>query len=426
MIALVDANNFYVSCERVFDPRLEGQVVAVLSNNDGCVISRSAECKALKIEMGTPYFKLKKWSGLVFRSSNYELYGDMSARIAATLGTFTPDVEQYSIDEAFLHFGGTAPANLVGGWEALGRIIHARVKRWTGIPCGVGFAKTRTLAKIANHIGKKLPGSVFVMPEDASGILEGLPVEEVWGVGRRLSERLNRWGIRTAGELARCGREFFHRGRFAVTLERTAMELRGIPATEADPLEKEDMQSVGVSRMFGAPVEDLDGMEEAASAYAASAAAKLRKAGMVASVANVYVQECAPPGTGGWNDANWWTPFLTVTVSFAAPTSATPDILSVVRPAVRRLFVSGKRYRRAGVLLCGLERAGQAMDLFHGDPMKRPAAKISAVADAINARFGRGTLFFAAEGTERRWKMKREMLSGCPTTRWAEVLVVKA
>ena len=424
MIALVDANNFYVSCERVFDPKLEGEAVAVLSNNDGCVISRSAECKALKIERGTPYFKLRR-AGIVFRSSNYELYGDMSARIAATLGTCTPDVEQYSIDEAFLHFNGSSPADRVGGWESLGRIIHERVKRWTGIPCGVGFAKTRTLAKIANHIGKKRPGGVFVMPEDASGVLEGLPVGEVWGVGRRLAERLQRTGIRDALALARCGREFFKRWKFAVTLERTAMELRGIPATEADPLEKEDMQSVGVSRMFGTPVEDVQGLEEAVSAYAASVAAKLRKAGMVASEANVYVQECAPPGTGGWNDQNWWTPFLTVMVSFAAPTSATPDILSAVRPAVRRLFVSGKRYRRAGVLLCGLERAGQAMDLFFGDPSKRPAAKLSAVADAINARFGRGTVFFAAEGTERKWRMKRELLSGCPTTRWGDVLAAK-
>ena len=425
MIALVDANNFYVSCERVFDPKLEGQAVAVLSNNDGCVISRSPECKALKIEMGTPYFKLKR-SGIVFRSSNYELYGDMSARIVATLGTFTPDVEQYSIDEAFLHFGGSAPADRVGGWKALGRLIHGRVKRWTGIPCGVGFATTRTLAKIANHIGKKRPGGVFVMPDDASGVLEGLPVGEVWGVGRRLAERLQRTGIRDALALAKCTREFFKRWKFAVTLERTAMELRGIPATEADPLEREDMQSVGVSRMFGTPVEDAQGLEEAVSGHAASAAAMLRKAGMVASVANVYVQECAPPGTGGWNDQNWWTPFLTVTVPFAAPTSATPDILSAVRPAVGRLFVPGKRYRRAGVLLCGLERAGLALDLFRGDPAKRPAAKLSAVADAINARFGRGTVFFAAEGTERKWKMKREMLSGCPTTRWAEVLVANA
>lgn len=425
MIALVDANNFYVSCERVFDPRLEGKAVAVLSNNDGCVISRSPECKALGIEMGTPYFKLKNM-GLVFRSSNYELYGDMSARIASTLGTFTPDVEQYSIDEAFLHFPGETPAKWAGGREALGRIIRERVLRWTGIPCGVGFAPTRTLAKIANHIGKKRPGGVYVMPEDPTGVLAELPVGEVWGVGRRLAKRLERAGVGTVHKLAGCGREFFKRGKFAVTLERTAMELRGIPATEADPLERDGMQSVGVSRMFGTPVGDAQRLEEAVSVYGASAAAKLRKAGMVASVANVYVQECAPPRTGGWKDENWWTPFLTVTVSFAAPTSATPEILGAVRPAVRKLFVTGKRYRRAGVLLCGLERAAQAMDLFRGNPLKRPEAKLSATANAINARFGRGTVFFAAEGVDRHWKMKRKMLSGRPTTRWDEVLVAKA
>ena len=178
--------------------------------------------------------------------------------------------------------------------------------------------------------------------------------------------------------------------------------------------------------MFGTPVGDAQGLEEAVSVYGASAAAKLRKAGMVASVANVYVQECAPPRTGGWKDENWWTPFLTVTVPFAAPTSATPEILGAVRPAIRKLFVTGKRYRRAGVLLCGLERAGQAMDLFRGDPLKRPAAKLSATADAINARFGRGTVFFASEGVDRQWKMKREMLSGRPTTRWNELMVAKA
>ncbi len=423
MIALADANNFYVSCERAFDPRLEGKPVAVLSNNDGCVISRSPECKALGVEMGTPYFKLKK-AGLVFRSSNYELYGDMSARIAATLGTFTPDVEQYSIDEAFLHFDDGA-GRRAGGWEALGKAIRARVLQWTGVPCGIGFAPTRTLAKIANHIGKKLPGGVFVMPEDPKVVLAGLPVEEVWGVGRRLAERLRRGGVSTAWELARCGPEFFRRGHFAVTVARTAMELRGTPATDADSLEREEMQSVGVSRMFGTPATEAQELEEAVSVYAASAAAKLRKGGMVASVANVYVQESAPQGTGGWKDENWWTPFLTVTVAFSSPTSATPEILSAVRPAVGRLFVTGKRYRRAGVLLCGLERAGQAMDLFRGDPAKRPAAKLSAAADAINARFGRRTVFFASEGTERKWRMKREMLSSRFTTRWNELLVAK-
>lgn len=424
MIALADANNFYVSCERAFDPRLEGKPVAVLSNNDGCVISRSAECKALGVEMGTPYFKLKK-SGLVFRSSNYELYGDMSARIAATLGTFTPDVEQYSIDEAFLHFDDGA-GRRAGGWESLGRAIRARVLKWTGIPCGVGFAPTRTLAKIANHIGKKRPGGVFVMPEDPKGVLERLPVEEVWGVGRRLAERLRRGGVSTAWELARCGAEFFRRGHFAVTVARTAMELRGVPATDADPVERENPQSVGVSRMFGEPVTDAESLCEAVATHASAAAAKLRKSGMVASGANVFVQECAPPGTGGWHDSNWWTPFITATVAFESPTSATGEILSALRPIVEGLFVSGKRYRRAGVLFFGLEPEGKAGDLFHGRPSERPAAKLSAAVDAINARLGRGTVFFAASGTERKWRMRRDMLSGRYTTRWEELLGVKA
>ena len=423
MISLVDANNFYVSCERAFDPKLEGRPVAVLSNNDGCVISRSPECKALGIEMGTPYFKLKN-KGIVFRSSNYELYGDMSARISATLDTFTPDVEQYSIDEAFLHFDDGA-GRRAGGWEALGKAMRARVLKWTGIPCGVGFAPTRTLAKIANHIGKKLPGGVYVMPENPNAVLEGLPMEEVWGVGRRLAERLQRFGVSTARKLAMCGPEFFRRGHFAVTLARTAMELRGIPATEADPVERENPQSVNVSRMFGEPVTDATGLCEAVATHASAAAAKLRKAEMVASGANVYVQECAPPGTGGWTDSNWWTPFITATVSFDSPTSATGEILSALRPAVEGLFVPGKRYRRAGVLFFGLEREGAAGDLFHGRPSNRPASKLAAAVDIINARMGRGTVFFAASGVERKWKMKREMLSSHYTTSWDELLVVR-
>ena len=423
MIALVDANCFYVSCERAFDPGLEGKPVAVLSNNDGCVISRSAECKALGVEMGTPYFKLKD-TGLVFRSSNYELYGDMSARIVATLGTFTQEVEQYSIDEAFLHFDEGA-GRRAGGWEILGRAIRERVLKWTGVPCGVGFAPTRTLAKIANHIGKKRPGGVYVMPEDANEVLKTLPVEEVWGVGRRLAERLQRAGVWCAGHLARCGQDFFRRHKFAVTVARTAMELRGIPATEADPVERESPQSVNVSRMFGEPVTDVASLCEAVATHASAAAVKLRKAGMVASGANVYVQTCAPPGTGGWKDARWWTPFQTDTVTFETPTAATGEILSALRLAAEGLFVPGKRYRRAGLLLFGLEKEEAAGDLFRGRPGDRITAKLSEVADSINARLGRGTVFFAATGTERTWQMKREMLSGRFTTRWNELLVVR-
>ena len=206
MYGLIDGNNFFVSCERVFDPKLEGKPVAVLSNNDGCCVSRSNEFKALKIPMGTPYFQLKPMIaeyGLILKSSNYELYGDLSRRVIAVLGTFSPDVEQYSIDEAFIGVSMTDPDELF----EFGRKVRATILKWVGIPCGVGFAPSKTLAKIANHIGKKEPSGVFVMPSDPSPILDSLPVSEVWGVGRKLAPKLERIGIRTAGQLARTDRK---------------------------------------------------------------------------------------------------------------------------------------------------------------------------------------------------------------------------
>ena len=197
MIGLVDGNNFYVSCERIFDPSLEGKPVAVLSNNDGCVISRSPECKALGIQMGTPGFQLKPrlaQYGLILRSSNYELYGDISRRVISVLGEFAPEVEQYSIDEAFIDWNPPAGTDCF----EYGKRIRRTILKWIGIPCGVGFAPSRTLAKIANHIGKKRPEGVFVMPDDPRPVLETLPVGEVWGVGRRLAPKLSSLGIRSA------------------------------------------------------------------------------------------------------------------------------------------------------------------------------------------------------------------------------------
>ena len=191
MIGLVDGNNFYVSCERIFDPSLEGKAVAVLSNNDGCVISRSQECKDLGIPMGTPFFQLKPrlaQSGLILKSSNYELYGDISRRVIATLGEFAPEVEQYSIDEAFIHVNPPSGTDMF----EYGTRIRQAVLKWVGIPCGIGFATSKTLAKIANHIGKKRPSGVFIMPDDPRPVLETLPVGEVWGVGRRLAPKLGR------------------------------------------------------------------------------------------------------------------------------------------------------------------------------------------------------------------------------------------
>ena len=250
MIGLVDGNNFFVSCERVFDRSLEGRPVAVLSSNDGCVVSRSNELKALGIPMGAPYFQLRpraRGLGIEFRSGNFELYADMSRRLMETLGDLFGDIEQYSIDEAFVF-----PPD---GMDFLdfGRMARAAVLRRIGIPCGVGFAPTKTLAKIANHIAKKTEGGVFIMPEDAREILGKIPVSEVWGVGKRLAPKLERDRILTARDLAECPGARL-RKKYGVTLERTALELSGKPCVGGLRGLEEPSQSIACSRCFGEPV----------------------------------------------------------------------------------------------------------------------------------------------------------------------------
>ena len=276
MIGLVDGNNFFVSCERVFDRRLVGRPVAVLSNNDGCCVSRSNEFKALGIPMGTPYFQLKdrEASGeLFFRSSNYELYGDMSRRIISVLREEAVDVEQYSIDEAFIF----PPTTAASDYAAYGRRVREKILRWVGIPCGVGFAPTKTLAKIANHIGKKKPDGVFLMPDDPTEILAALPVQEVWGVGRRLPAKLHAVRIITAQQLRDADDDTL-RSVGGVTLLRTAMELRGIPCHEDRDYDA-DPDSISCSRSFGEPATTAEALAESLAAYTAQAAAKLADTG---------------------------------------------------------------------------------------------------------------------------------------------------
>ncbi len=233
MIGLIDCNNFYVSCERVFNPRLIGRRVAVLTNNDGCVVSRSPEFKKLNIPVGTPYFKIKdleKPLGLIFISSNYELYADMSNRVMSVLRQFTPQVEQYSIDEAFIHFNLPEDSD----YEALAMSLRERVLQWTGIPTGIGFASTRTLAKLGSEIAKKQTQTgVFVVPKNPEDILRETPVGDIWGVGPRVEKRLMALGVRTALQLAESDLSWLQK-KFSVCLVRTALELRGQAATAAE------------------------------------------------------------------------------------------------------------------------------------------------------------------------------------------------
>ena len=414
MIGLVDGNNFYVSCERVFDTSLEGRPVAVLSNNDGCVISRSQEAKDLGIAMGAPYFQLKRDAahlGLVFKSSNYALYGDLSRRLVAILGHFAPEVMPYSIDEAFV------VVNLPAGqsYAEHGAAMRATILQWIGIPCGVGFAPTKTLAKIANHIGKKRPDGVFVMPTPADPVLRDLPVGEVWGIGSRLAEKLGRIGVRTALQLAQRDTLDLQK-RFSVTVARTGLELRGVPAVE-DECPETLSQSLSCSRSFGHPVSAFGELEEAVAFYTAAAAEKLRQERQVAAGINLYFQhypEYGPvPRDGG---------FASTTVAFPEPTDDTSAMLCALRPFVRGLFVEGRRYKKAGVVFFGLEpKALVEQDLFRRATSDPKRNNLYQAVDQINRRLGRGKVFTLSSGIERPWMMRRDMLTPNYTTSWDDL-----
>ena len=426
MIGLVDGNNFFVSCERVFNRRLVGRPVAVLSNNDGCCVARSNEFKELGIAMGTPYYQLKhreKSGELCFCSSNYELYGDMSRRIISILREDALDVEQYSIDEAFImppvRAAGNGEQGTGNGGEwflEYGKRLRSKILRWVGIPCGIGFAPTKTLAKIADHIAKKRPEGVYVLPDDPAEILASLPADEVWGVGRRLAVKLRAEQIFTAKDLRDANDEVI-RSVGGVTLLRTAMELRGKPCNEDRDYDA-DPDSVSCSRSFGEPVTTLDGISESLASFTAQAATKLRKHSMLAAGCNIYAQTFR---SGGGGDC------IVRTVMFPDPTDATNAMLDAIRPEVPALFLPGTRYRKTGVVFFGLEKVGTArqMDLF-APPKVSEASPLYKAIDAINARYGKGKVFSASEGIgEKSWKMKRSKLSKRASTRWDELIVVK-
>lgn len=424
MIGLVDGNNFYVSCERIFNPKLEGRPVAVLSNNDGCVISRSYEFKALNIPMGTPYFKLKPLLdtyGIIMKSSNYELYGDISRRIVSVLQEHCHDVEQYSIDEAFVYMDLHKGYN-IAEYEEFAKLLRTRVLNWVGIPCGVGFANTKTLAKIANHIGKKLSSGVFVMPENPKSVLEKLPVDEVWGVGRRLAVRLQQIGIRTAWQLANFDRTTLQK-KFSITLVKTADELLGIPCFERENPE-EPSQSISCSRSYGYPVEKIEELRESVAHYIGQAATKLRKENLRAAGASIYLQYYPEYGSNAQEGG-----YVSTIIPFDSATNATSHMLSLILPAVDAIYIKGRRYKKSGVLFYGLESEQfQQMELFsdkNKEKQRERAERLARVVDSVNNQLGRNTLFYLSEGISRPWQMRREFLSPDYTTSWKDIPLVR-
>jgi DNA polymerase V len=416
-VALADCDAFYVSCERVFQPELRDKPVVVLSNNDGCVIARSNESKILGIAMGEPWHLCRKrvdTRGVIVRSSNYTLYGDMSARVMRTLARFTPDLEIYSIDEAFLGLSGFESRLIEHARE-----LRRTVQRWTGISVSVGIAPTKTLAKAANRRAKKDPdcdGVCILMDEAAiDDALAGMDLTDLWGVAGRLAARLNKLGIADPLALKRADPRFI-RERVGIVLERLVLELRGIPCI---PLEQiaPDRKSIMASRSFGRPVTGRDELEEAIATYASRAAEKLRSQALAASRLIVFAHTNRFCPEDPQYDA-------VQPVALPIATADTGKLISAALRGLRAIWRPNFRYKKAGVVFLDLIPAAKVQqDLFDAPDSTASKACMRTV-DILNRRFGRDTVTFAAAGRRRAWKLRDAFLSPRYTTSWDELLAV--
>lgn len=419
IFALVDCNNFYASCERVFNPKLTHKPVVVLSNNDGCVVARSNEAKALGIGMGVPEFQIRpllKAHDVQVLSSNYALYGDMSQRVMEILEQFCPDLELYSIDEAFLSLTGFTSRNLT----EYGHTIRATVKRWTGIPVSVGIAETKALAKIANRVAKRTldTGGVcdLLACSDREALLNRIAVEDVWGIGPNHSRFLKQHGITTALQLRHVNDQFIRKHLGVVGL-RLVMELRGVPCLELDqcPAPK---QGITCSRAFGKSVTTLTEMEEAVSSYTARAAEKLRAEKLAVTTITVFLK------TNEFKDTPQYSNALTLKLPVA--TDTTHELIRGALQGIRKIYREEYLYKKAGVMFTGLLPVSQVQtDLFDNQDRAR-SKKLMAALDSVNDRFGSGTLQFASSGITKAWRTQFHKRSPAYTTDWDELPIAHA
>lgn len=416
--ALIDCNAFFVSCERVFQPHLEGKPVVVLSSNDGCVIARSNEAKALGIKMGVPLFKIKdiveKHKVHTF-SPNFSLYGDMSSRVMETLKSFAPVMEIYSIDEAFLDLSAIPPHDLV----SYGCHIRRVIKKWTGIPVSVGIGPTKTLAKVATHFAKTHPTGCYALttPERTVQALQDLPLPEVWGIGRQWSKKLASLGMNSALDLSQQDIRWLRKS-FNVVLSRTALELRGIPCIDLEdhPSLKKSMIS---SRSFGTPVTNFDALREAVSFHASSLAQKLRQQGSKTSLISVYIQS-NPFGDNVYSN--------TRLVPLPFPSQDTSILIKAATSGLETIFREGIVYKKVGVTVLNLspENDQQAFlfkEMNAEDSPKRQ--RLLQTVDQLNRRHGKGSLIFASEGFRKPWKARSSWRSPSFTQSWAQLMRVK-
>jgi len=410
MLALVDCNNFYASCERVFRPDLKTAPIVVLSNNDGCIIACSAEAKALGYKVGDVYFKvhrqLQRDNVHVF-SSNYALYGDLSDRVMRSLGEHTPLVDVYSIDEAFLDLRGFDKL------EAKGRLIKDTIAQWTGIPVSVGIAPTKTLAKLANRIAKKWPDKegVFVLRTPDPEYLKSIDIGDVWGIGRRLSVRLTPFNVKTAYDLSQMSPRRM-RESFSVMVERTVRELQGEPCIPFDEAPSQ-AKSIMVSRGFKTRITDRVQLEEAISLYASRAGEKAREKQVYANSLTLFIR------TSPFADGPKYS--KSVNYVFSEPVNDTPSLIKAAIQGLQSIFKPGLDYQKAGVMLTGLVCAPDCQNSLFAHRNGIASDTLMAVMDSINAIHGRDSLRIASSGTDRPWFMAREWLSPCYTTRWNEL-----
>lgn len=416
-IALIDCNNFYVSCERVFRPELNKKAVIVLSNNDGMAISRSNEAKALGIKMGVPFFKIRdqvREHGVHVFSSNYALYADMSNRVMSILREYSPLQEVYSIDESFLELTGFNDIDLRA------RAMRERVWRDTGIPVCVGVGSSKTLSKLANFVAKRHPKSQGVFDfnlltdKQAESVFSNVPVEEVWGIGRQLTKSLDAIGIQTIQQL-RTADIASLRKRFGVVMEKTVRELRGDACIELDESTPAKQQIIN-SRSFGQPVTEIEDLQDALAHFVSNAARKLRGQHSCAALLQVFIM------TDRFRDDQpQYCP--SISVPLPTPTASSMTLQRYAVAALDSMYRPGYCYKKAGVILSEIHPDTQYQsDMFAGaldDPV------LMATFDQINARFGKGTMKLSQDGSRRSWQMRQERKSPEYTTNWAELPVCR-
>ena len=405
-IALIDCNSFYVSCERLFNPKIRKLPVVVLSNNDGCIISRSNEAKALGIKMGEPYFKARniiiKNNVQVF-SSNYSLYGDISRRVMRTLKRFNSKIEVYSIDEAFLDLSNFSDKEV----KDVGKEIRNTVLQWTGIPTSIGIAETKTLSKVANHIAKKQKSGVvsLINIKDLDPILEKVEVRDIWGVGKQLSKFYIKNGIYNAKQLKNASNTWIKKTKNVLS-SRTAMELRGVPCIEIETKQAK-RKSCCVSRSFGEKVEKLRELKESVTSYCLNAAEKIRSESLVCKSITVFIRT-SPFQNKGIFYSN------SKTIDFPIATNNSIEIVKNALEGLDLIYKDGFKYQKAGIILSGLSDSEKGNSLFKSTKDERIKNLMQSI-DNTNYRYGRSTISLASAGINKKWSMRRQYSSKIDT-----------